>query len=119
MIIKEVEIYTESRSSSYTDLLGGKRRGYAVPQRIKTDAWSFYSNSMYNYYYTNMYVLERKRGCKPVYLILFSASKKDIVKKLSRADAAWRFYSRTVRNSRFRMFQEWNYDKESLGIKHK
>lgn len=110
MIIKEVEIYTESRSSSYAGLLGGKRKGYAVPQRIKTDARSFYSDSMYNYYRTNMYVLEHKRGCKPVYLILFSASNRDLVRKLSNAGVAWRFYSRTVRNSRFRMFQEWKYD---------
>ena len=110
MVIKEVEIYTESRSSSYTSLLGGKRKGYAVPQRIKTDSWSFYSNSAYNYYNTNMYVLEHKRGCKPVYLILFSASKKDTVKKLSKAGVSWSFYSRTVRNSRFRMFQKWKYN---------
>ena len=110
MVIKEVEIYTESRSSSYTSLLGGKRKGYAVPQRIKTDSCSFYSNLVYNYYPTNMYVLEHKRGCKPVYLILFSASRRDIVKKLSNAGVSWSFYSRTVRNSRFRMFQKWKYN---------
>ena len=110
MVIKEVEIYTESRSSSYTSLLGGKHKGYAVPQRIKADSCSFYSNSVYNYYPTNMYVLEHKRGCKPVCLVLFSASKRDLVRKLSNAGVARNFYSRTVRNSRFRMFQKLKYN---------
>lgn len=118
-MLEFIEIYTDSRHYQLpTDIPNDK---YASPRRHNDSDFTFYlalkkpGGTTTMYYHRNAYLIEQKRGCRPVLLIPFIGEDSKIVSRLtSTLGRPGQFFKRTVRMSRYELWQRW----KSVSDKH-
>lgn len=96
-MLHSTSVYTESRH-------------YNLPRQPQ-EVPSIYSQADYKYYTKDRYVLEQRRGCKPVFLCIVTKVKSQLHTELHRIiRAPWVIFYNTVYRRRQRFFQEWRED---------
>lgn len=105
-MLESVEIWTESKHYDLP-LDENNRCAFAAPVKVPTNALSFFCTGNKRYFMQDRYILEQRRGCKPVYAKLVTSMDIMTHAKLGKYIPPWVIYYNTVARRRQRFFQPW------------